>query len=185
MFDIQDEIAKAIVGALKVKLFGDADAALVKRGTDNIEAYHLCLKAAERFQQALDIDPQYPPAIFGLADSHGASAGVDVEPDPAVCASMFEKAIRLDPEFAEAHAILGICQALWLWRSSEGQQRIETAMRMDPRHPHIFQVYSLCLAMQNRFASTCAAGGTMTPSHRLKPRSIWSRISGGRAWGVA
>ncbi len=30
-------------------------------------------------------------------------------------------------------------------------------MRMDPRHPHICQVYSLCLAMQNRFEEAIAA----------------------------
>ena len=44
IFDVQDEITLAVVEALKLKLFGDEKAELLKRGTENAEAYQLYLK---------------------------------------------------------------------------------------------------------------------------------------------
>src|SRR5207302_1267404 len=44
VFAVQDEIARAIVGALRVKLSGAANAALVKPSTENPEAHDLYLK---------------------------------------------------------------------------------------------------------------------------------------------
>ena len=173
VFDIQDEIAKAIVGALKVKLLGDADAAIVKRATENVEAYHLCLKAryhwfkwtdegfakaVQLFEQALAIDPQYPLAIFGLADSYIASAVVGIERDPFTCESMFETALRLDPELAEAHAILGLVQGMWTWRWLLAQQHFDTAMRLGPRSSHVLGAHGLHLSLLGQFEEAVALG---------------------------
>src|SRR5688500_11577291 len=44
IFDVQDEITLAVVDALKLKLFGEEKAAILKRYTDNPEAYELYLK---------------------------------------------------------------------------------------------------------------------------------------------
>jgi adenylate cyclase len=162
VFDIQDEIARAIVGALKVRLLGDAESAIVKRATENVEAYQLCLKAryhwfkwtddafrkaTQLFEQALAIDPEYPLPIFGLADSYIASAAVGIERDPSTCESMFETAIRLDPELADAHAILGLVQGMWTWRWSVAQQHFETAIRLSPRSSHALGAYALHLSL--------------------------------------
>ena len=71
VFAIQDDIARAIVSALKVKLFGTSEEAIVKARTRSLEAYELCLRgrlawhragyrqAAELFSSALKIDPNY------------------------------------------------------------------------------------------------------------------------------
>src|SRR5258706_14755541 len=74
IFDVQDEITLAIVDALKLKLFGDEKAALLKRYTDNTEAYQLYLqgrycynkytpdyfqKGIEYFEQAIELEPEY------------------------------------------------------------------------------------------------------------------------------
>jgi serine/threonine-protein kinase len=165
VFDIQDEIARAIVGALKVKLLADRGTNLVKRGTANLEAYHLCLKARyhwfkwtdegfgramQLFQEALALDPDYPLALFGVADSYSAMAFVGIERDPRACVSMLEKAIRLDPGFAEARAVLGIHEGMWMWRWSAAQQSFETAMQINPRDPHVFQLSSLNAALLGR-----------------------------------
>jgi serine/threonine-protein kinase len=173
VFDIQDEIAKAIVGALKVKLLGDADAAIVKRATDNVEAYQLCLKAryhwfkwtddafrkaTQLFEQALAIDPNYPLALFGLADAYIASAVVGLERDASTCEAMFERAIRLDPELAEAHAILGLVQGMWTWRWSLAQQHFDTAMRLGPRSSHVLGAHGLHLSLLGQFEEAVALG---------------------------
>ena len=82
VFAVQEEIARAVVEKLKVKLLGVADAPLVKRPTNNLDAYNLYLlgrhywdrrhkgyiqKATECFEQAVALDPSYARAYSGLA----------------------------------------------------------------------------------------------------------------------
>ena len=105
VFAIQDEIARAIVDKLKVKLTGDGEAPLVKRPTHDLEAYQLYLqgrhawlsrrdaeglrRAIECFEQAIARDPAYAIAQAGLADaycsmgirSHGPAGGLRKEQD--------------------------------------------------------------------------------------------------------
>src|SRR5258706_7177156 len=85
VFAVQDEIARAIVHALKGKLEGQSSVALVEPHTDNVEAYALYLKARyfwkkksasalknclEYFEQAVALDPGYSLSHAGLADSY-------------------------------------------------------------------------------------------------------------------
>src|SRR2546425_10024453 len=85
VFAIQDEIARAIVTALKLKLTDEPSLALVEPRTASVEAYALYLKARyfwrrksasglkkgiEYFQQAIAVDPGYSLAYAGLADSY-------------------------------------------------------------------------------------------------------------------
>ena len=125
VFAIQDEITLAIVDKLKPKLLRDEKAALVKRHTDDFDAYNLYLKgrfywnkrneAALRrsiscFEQAIAADPGYAKAYAGLAGSYmmigfyGHQTGLEVytKAETAV-----KKALELDPHLAEAHVMLG------------------------------------------------------------------------------
>ena len=84
IFEIQEEIALAIVNALKIKLLGDERAVLRKRYTENAAAYDLYLKgrlwnrrtadgfksAIGYFKQAIELDDDYAVAYSGLADYH-------------------------------------------------------------------------------------------------------------------
>ena len=59
IFAIQDEISKAIVGALKVKLLPEEKKAIETRGTASVEAYNLYLMAR---QQWTDLEHwRHPP----------------------------------------------------------------------------------------------------------------------------
>ena len=49
IFEIQDEISKAIVDALKVKLLPTEKKAIESRGTSNVEAYDLYLMARQQW----------------------------------------------------------------------------------------------------------------------------------------
>ena len=81
VFAIQDEISMTIADILKVKLLPAAQAIIPKRHSENIEAYSLYLKgmyywqmftsegyrkAAEYFNHALEIDPDYALAYIGF-----------------------------------------------------------------------------------------------------------------------
>ena len=92
LFDVQDEIARAVTERLKVTL-----SAGVKRSTENTEAYELYLKGRHYWHQRL-------PATMRLA------------------IQCFEDAIKLDPRYALAYAGLADCYAileLYGWMSAE------------------------------------------------------------------
>lgn len=82
IFDLQDDVARQVVEALKVELGGDAPEQLVHIGTRNVEAYnayllgrHLAnqatrrsrLQAREQFENALRLDPDFEEANFEAA----------------------------------------------------------------------------------------------------------------------
>ncbi|GAG31946.1 unnamed protein product, partial [marine sediment metagenome] len=89
IFDIQDEISLAIVDNLKVKLLGKERELIVKRYTENLEAYNLYLKgnyywqmltvegfekATECYEQAFKKDPHYALSYTGLASVYWLSS---------------------------------------------------------------------------------------------------------------
>ena len=83
IFDVQDEIAKAIAERLRVTLAGSEDDRLVEKPTTNIEAYQLYLKGRalvdrrgasvpiglSLLRAAVDLDPDYSLAWAGVADA--------------------------------------------------------------------------------------------------------------------
>lgn len=83
IFDIQDEITKEIVTALRVNLTEGDEAAILARGTSNIEAWQLCGRAYEIFERFSSVE--YLEAR-----------------------SLAEKAVQLDPNYAYAWATLGL-----------------------------------------------------------------------------
>jgi adenylate cyclase len=122
IFEIQDEISKAIVDALKLKLLPAEKEAIENRGTTNSEAYNLYLMARQSWitgdfgdsrreekvirmcKRAVELDAGYPQAwaLMGLAQAnlrHGF-ARHDVVDDGSAAA---DRALALNPKIAEAH----------------------------------------------------------------------------------
>ena len=82
VFAIQDEIATAVVSALKVSLLGESVESLGRDQTDNVDAYR-----------------EY---LLGINDLNVISTE-----SIATAISHFQEAIRIDPDYASAHAMLG------------------------------------------------------------------------------
>lgn len=147
IFEIQDEISKAIVDALKVKLLPAEKKAIESRGTSNVEAYNLYLMARQQWiggalgkssreeaivrlcRQATQLDPVYAQAwaLMALAQLelrfwHGRE-------EDAVPAA--ERALEINPGLAEAHC----AKARYLeegGRADEAEKQIRTALKLDP-----------------------------------------------------
>jgi len=129
---VQQEIATAVSGNLRVRLTSEEKTRLNKTSVTNPEAYQLYLKGRyhanqttaaelkkgiEYFQQAIDKEPGYALAYAGLADSYSSLGGgwnylspSDSFPT-AKAAAM--KALELDDTLAEAHAA-SVCHVLRL-----------------------------------------------------------------------
>jgi len=147
IFDIQDEISKAIADALKLRLLPKEKKAIEQRGTTSADAYNLYLMARQHWitgnvgdvrrdevsvricKQAIAVDQDYAKAwaLMALAQAElRFRHGKDVDPLPAA-----ERALKLDPNLAEAHCV----KARYLQeegRDEEASELVETALRLDP-----------------------------------------------------
>jgi TolB-like protein/DNA-binding SARP family transcriptional activator len=149
LFAVQEEIAHAIVGALRVKLAGEATT-IVVRPTADLAAYDLYLKgrhavnqrrgeslvrAADYFEQAIARDPRFAQAYAGLADAYVLQPGYNVaSPSEAWPRSRAaaERALALDSTLAEAHTTLAYGSFVFDrdWRAAE--QGFRRAIALEP-----------------------------------------------------
>lgn len=167
IFEIQDEIALAIVDALKVKLLTDEKAVLRKRYTDNVEAYQLYLKgrlwnrrtadgfksAIGYFQKAIELDNGYAIAYAGLADYYTVLAFYEGLP-PAVAGEKAKgfarRAIDLDNTLGETHSSYGVTQGAFDWNWDEARKSYRRAMEINPYYMPAYQYLAMNLLIQDR-----------------------------------
>ena len=146
VFQIQEDIAIAVVDALKITLLGEAPRT---RKTDP-RAYQLFLeghylkrqislgalnRAIEVFKEAVEIDPAYAPAWAELADTYMWGGGLDELSDEerhALADQAIQTAISTDPDYAFAYYVRGIW---WIFAKDNFKQGIEDfehALELDP-----------------------------------------------------
>ncbi|MGE5360143.1 MAG: protein kinase domain-containing protein [Bacteroidales bacterium] len=156
VFAIQDEISQAIVEKLRVRLA--AGGPIVKRHTENAEAYSLYLKARyhlfkftpeglarskEYYEQAIALDPDYALAWHGLAAFYnllGMSGQVPPKAANAQAALATRQALQLDDSLAEAHAMMGALRASEFDWQAAGLE-FERALALDPRSGDVLRWY--------------------------------------------
>jgi DNA-binding winged helix-turn-helix (wHTH) protein/Tfp pilus assembly protein PilF len=99
------------------------------------------MAAAEQFNAVLRIDSEHVPALIGLARAHALMAEYWYAPGsytfPKAKAAIV-RALEIDPTSAEARATLGNILLFCDWNWVEGEQEIETAIRLNPRSIHVF-----------------------------------------------
>jgi adenylate cyclase len=144
IFALQDEIAQAIVAALKVRLLPTEKKAIENRSTRDAEAYQLYLQGRHHYvhyglknleiairfgQRALEIDSRYARAwtLIALCQSSLRTRGR--AEDSGLTAA--ERALALDPTLAEAHSARGRVLGD-LGRYDEAFAEFEESVNLDP-----------------------------------------------------
>jgi tetratricopeptide (TPR) repeat protein len=144
LFAIQDEIARSIVETLRGKNAAEGSYGLAKPYTQDLEVYNLYLKgryfwdkldgekARSYFEQAIAKDPGYAPAYAGIAQYYQRFAAKFTPRESQAKKKEFaEKALELDPELAEAHAVLEIWSCYeYDWQAAES--RFLRAIKLNP-----------------------------------------------------
>jgi serine/threonine-protein kinase len=173
VFALQDEIANAIVGALKVT-FSSAERVVRKRHTGNLDAYQLYLKgrynwnrrfqgglqkAMECFRGAIELDPLYPQPYVGLADAFNSLASYDYMAPRDAYPRAFDgarRALALDPDLAEAHTSLAwaTAQCNRDWEGALSEFRV--AERLNPEYGVTQAWHALVLAQMGRLEEAAA-----------------------------
>lgn len=149
LFDVQEEMARAIVAALRVKL---GTGRITPEYGRDVEAYSLYLegryhcnrrtrtgflKAVECFERALGRDDRMAAAWAGLADCHaflGQLAGISLmEAGPRAKAAAL-KALEIDDTLPDSHCTLGFLAAVldYDWQGAEAHFR--RALQLHPQH---------------------------------------------------
>lgn len=149
VFALQDRIARAISDELRLVLDAGQQARLVDAGTADPQAYALFLHASGVFnrresgefrnaiallEEALQIDPSFARAHSRLAALHALSSeylGADFEASHEAARRHARRALDLNPDFAEPHAVIGLTLTQQR-RLVEGRRQLERALELDP-----------------------------------------------------
>jgi TolB-like protein/Tfp pilus assembly protein PilF len=176
VFGVQDEISLAIVEGLKLKLLGEDRVALLKKYTDNADAYHHYLKgryhqnkwtsdgirkSVEHFHQAIAIDPDYALAHAGLADSYASlgaanAFGLSVVETASIARAAAIRALEIDNTLAEAHSSLGLVRLNFEWDWDGAEDAFKHAIELNPNYASAYHWYSHLLIARARFDESLA-----------------------------
>ena len=149
VFAIQDEISRAIVDALKIRLGSDVDQLVVP--TKNLEAYNLYLKgrfffnrftepglrkSLDFYQHVLLQEPGYARAYAGMADCWCALADDWIAPDDAYprAKAAAQRALQHDPDLAEAMTSLGKVLCWYEWDFDGAERQLRRAVEVNPNY---------------------------------------------------
>ncbi len=153
IFALQDEIVQKIVTTLNLQLTLWEQGVLVRKNTENLEAYDYWLRgldiivfhwaretflqARRLFEKAIEADPQYAQAYWSLGATYIWEWGNQWTADPQVAErgiELIQKAVTLDDTDSEAHTILGYA---YLWGKKRHEQaiaEIERALALNPNN---------------------------------------------------
>jgi serine/threonine protein kinase/tetratricopeptide (TPR) repeat protein len=191
IISVQQEIATAVSGNLRVRLTSEEKTRLAKSPASSPEAYQLYMKgryhanqstaaglkkSIEYFQQAIEKDPDYALAYAGLADSYlGLVAGLIYEPPgeilrKAKAAAM--KAVQLDDSLAEAHTSLAGAEWSYDWDWPSAEREYKRAIELNPNSAISHGYYVVGLLTRARFDESIAEGERAQELDPLLPTEL-------------
>jgi TolB-like protein len=186
IFEVQDDISRAIAERLKVALKSGQEPS-VKPGTSNLEAYQFYLKgrallyrrgldirrATQCFERAVALDSHYALAWAGLGDACNMLGLYGLERPEATWPQSkhaAERAISLDPMLAEAHCSLACVRLLYDWDLAKAEQGFLRSRELNPRYVQNLAWYALFYLVwaRGRFDEAIAVA---TPAVDIDPLS--------------
>lgn len=169
IFTIQTDVANNIGQALKTKISINEEKQISKQSTEIVEAYDLYLKgryywnkmlpdelqlSINYFEQAISQDPNYALAYAGLADAYCVLGNFNVLPPKETyqnAKATASKALRIDPELAEAHASLGYAITFSDWDWAGAEKEFKKAISLNSGYMLAYNWYALFLTAMGSF----------------------------------
>src|ERR1035437_5542647 len=187
IFDIQDEISLAILDAIKIKLFGAAKEAVLKKYTENTEAYQLYLqgrfyfnkwtedgfnKAIDYFRAAIKIEPDYVLAQAGIASSYNTLWFYNYLP-PEKCLPQMKLAkqqlLQLDDGIAESYIAIGYMNMAYEWDFAAATIELKKAIELNPNNAEAHAFYAICEGFLGNYTDAIKHAST---AYSLEPFSL-------------
>jgi TolB-like protein/Flp pilus assembly protein TadD len=190
IFQIQDEIAAAVVNGLKITLLS----AMPKPRETDSEVYSQYLrgkyllnlaqwnkenmgKAVSAFKQALAIDPDYAPAWLGLSWAYERQRVIKVlspERGAALSFETAERALAIDDTLALAWSSLAWLKKQHEWDWEGARVYMEKALQLDPNNPDVLlgsASVASTLGQLDRSIELLERAVVLDP---LRPDCLWS-----------
>lgn len=170
LFALQDEMTERVATALRIALSESAK----KHHTNSVAAYELYLDGRyhqfnlepsearlgiAKFEEAVALDPNYAAAYAGIARGYMSLALSSELPPGEMAERSFEaaeRAVSIDPELAEAHAMLGAAN-VWFkhdWASAE--KALKKALDLEPNSAFAHLYYAVLLGNTGRIDEALA-----------------------------
>jgi serine/threonine-protein kinase len=184
IFAIQTDVALHIAQALRAELSADERSRIGREPTTNLTAYQLYLqgrhwlirytqeglrKAIEYFQQAIELDPNYALAYASIAIAHNelaeSGASNPAESHAASRASL-RRALALDEELGEAHAILAYLSFVADFDWSGAEREFKRALELNPGNADAYDYYGRMLTAAGRYDEALEM---LRRAHQLDP----------------
>jgi adenylate cyclase len=201
IFDVQDEIAQAILGAVKIELLGEEPAVTFKRYTNNKEAYQLYLrgrfyhnkfagrdeynKAIGYFQEALSLDPSYAIAYSGIASCYlnmWFYRHLPATEALPLLKNATAQALALDAGIAESYLAIARMQMLYEWDFTAAAASFKKALELNWNTADLHGQYALYLALTDRYAE---AEEETALALTLEPFSLINNFYAGYVYWIA
>jgi TolB-like protein/class 3 adenylate cyclase/Tfp pilus assembly protein PilF len=195
IFALQDEIVQRIVTTLKLQITLTEQGFIVRKTTDNLEAYNYWLRGVESswrltkestaqarqmYEKALELDPNYAQAYAGASVTHltdwSSQWSQNLQQSLDQAFALAQRAIALDDSSPAAHSILGI---VLLWKKQHDQAIAEgaRAIALDPNFADAYAWLGFTLGSAGQPEEALKA---VEKAIRLNPRypSLYLMISG-------
>ncbi|HKY28549.1 MAG TPA: tetratricopeptide repeat protein [Pyrinomonadaceae bacterium] len=176
IFGLQAEITLAIVDSLKLNLLGGQRSDILRRSTDNPEAYSLYLhgrffwnkrttedvmRAIRYFEEAIDLDPNYALAYTGIADCYNASGfsydlGLPAGEVISRAKTAAAKALAIDDTLAEAQTSIAYAKLLFDWDFEQAEALFRRALELNSNYVNARHWYTHLLIALSRFDEALA-----------------------------
>ena len=165
----QSEIASEVASAMKIHIPNDEVERIIYPSTNNIEANDLYVKgryywnkrtekdlfySLELFEKAIDLDPGFAQAWSGLADTYTMLCGYghipykDGHSEATIAA---KKALKFNPQLAEAHTTLGWIYALNDHDWEKSKISFESGLKYQPSYSTAHSWFAWTLAANGEF----------------------------------
>ena len=197
VFALQDQTAFQIAQALNLKITPQEKQAIEHRYTQNLEAYDAYLRGAAligdlgnpaklewartEFSRALELDPNYAPALAGLANVE-FNYYRDVESDPKHMESgeaFARRALQVDPDLGSAHQALAYYYGV-KYDYHRAAEESRAAIRLTPDDAVAWETLAWALTYEQP-PDPIEAEKAARETIRLQPASINKYYQLGRA----
>jgi eukaryotic-like serine/threonine-protein kinase len=189
IFDVQERVSRAIVGALQVQLSASEDVRLAARPISDARAFELYLQARDELrrhgaspgrasmllERAIAIEGESPPlrALRAYMWIGQVRAGMDPGRKALGAAETEARAlVTLVPDAAYGHALLGFI-AYERGELSDAARHLYRAMELDPADPDVLFFLAITLQAANQID---AAYVLVRRFHEADPLSPFARL---------
>jgi adenylate cyclase len=168
IFQVQDEIARSVVKALKAQLLASEETptervvvpeaytayqqGIYLQGQLTVEAQQ---SAINYFQKAIDQDPSYAEPLVGMANAHLVltlnMASMDRDEGIGKATGYLDQALRLDPDFADAHISKALIKQVNFRDFVGAELDLNRALEIDPKHISALRRLGTIYGFQGRY----------------------------------